>query len=101
MPCYEIKWREVYEMKAVVSAASYEEAMLKAMGLEASTPSLDFFEEWKGDEAVTYAEVEGVKVEAELLDRQDPVCLPLGLPGLNENQGDSQSCEKDEEKKST
>jgi len=101
MPCYEIKWREVYEMKAVVSAANFEEAMYKALGLEAATPSLDFFEEWKGDEAVTYADVDGVKVEAELLDRQDPVCLPLGLPGMGKTTEDVRSCEKTEEKKST
>jgi hypothetical protein len=79
MPCYEVKWRETYEVKAVVSAGNYEAAMLKAAELEASAPSLDFFEEWKGDEAVTYTEVEGIRIEAELLDRQDPTCLPLGL----------------------
>lgn len=81
MPCYEIKWREVYEMKAMVVAATYEEAVMRGADLMNNTPTLDFFEEWKGDEAVTYAEIgeTNARVEAELADRNGFTCLPLGL----------------------
>lgn len=91
MPCYEVKWREVYEMKAVVVAASYEEAVLRGADLMHNTPSLDFFEEWKGDEAVTYTEVgeTNARVETELADKNGFTCLPLGL-----DDGDNQK--KDE-----
>jgi hypothetical protein len=88
MPCYEIKWREVYEMRATVVAPSFEAAMAAGADLMANTPSLDFFEEWKGDEAVTYTEVDAVKVETVLVDKQGFGCLPTAFP---KNQGDDNS----------
>jgi hypothetical protein len=78
MPCYEVKWREIYEMSAMVVAPSLEAALSAGANLMANTPSLDFFEEWQGDEAVTHTEVDSVKVEAELVDKLGFGCLPAG-----------------------
>lgn len=87
MACYEIRWREVYEMKATVVAPSLEAALTAGADLMNNTPSLDFFEEWKGDEAITYTEVDTVKVEAELVDKQGFGCLPTGCLDLPDDKG--------------
>jgi hypothetical protein len=87
MPCYEIKWREVYEMKTMVVAPTYEEALMRGTDLVHNSPSLDLIEEWKGDEAVTYTEIGEDRVEAELVDKNGFTCLPLGLDN-NEQKAD-------------
>lgn len=95
MPCYEIKWREVYEMKAMVVAPSYEEAVMAGADLMENTPSLDFIEDWKSDDAITCTDVDGVKVETELADKQGFVCLPMG--GFAPSADDTKPSEKDEQ----
>lgn len=87
MACYEIRWRETYEMKAIVEAQTYEEALAKGAALMDGAPSLDFFEDWKSDEAITYTDVDGVKVETELADKHGFICLPNG-PGLPDGEKD-------------
>jgi hypothetical protein len=76
MAHFEIRWREVYEMKAVIEADTYEEALTKGTTLMDSAPSLDFFEDWKSDEAITYTDVDGARVETELADKHGFLCLP-------------------------
>jgi hypothetical protein len=83
MPCYEIKWREVYEMRAVIEAPTYEAAAMAGADLMNNASSLDFFEDWNSDDAITYTDVDGTKVETDLADKQNFTCLPL--PGIQES----------------
>jgi len=79
MPQYEVRWRETYEMSAVVDAANHEEALARAVSLADNTPSLDSPKGWIGDDAV-HTEAGGARVDAELVDKLDPVCFRVDAP---------------------